>query len=114
VTLILPGPQPPRGGLSILVPRGYEDNDDRQRGECFLCGALFAAGDDVVAHMKKCVHAAGHDVRQERAEKVDRLEIFLDPNAFDPEVDEHMRKVGERMRAEGRWEVKPSERAGFS
>jgi hypothetical protein len=33
---------------------------------------------------------------------------------WDPEVAAHLRKVGERMVAEGRLEVKPSERAGFS
>jgi hypothetical protein len=110
--LILPGPQPPRGALTIHVPRGYEERP--AVGSCYLCGAEFAEGDNVIAHMRKCVNAAGHDVQQDRIDKVDRLEIFLDPNAWDPEVEAHLRKVGERMRAEGRWEVKPNERAGFS
>lgn len=109
--LIVPGQPPPQDRLTIYVPRGAER---RKTGECYLCGAAFAAGDDVVAHMKRCVHAAGEDVRAERYDKVSRLEIFLDPGAWDPEVTEHLRKVGVRMLAEGRMELKPSERAGFS
>jgi hypothetical protein len=109
--LILPGPQRPSGGLTIHVPRGYER---RAVGECYLCGALFAEGDDVRHHMKSCVKAAGHDVQQEREDKKDRLEIFLDPNAWDPEVEDHMRRVGQTMIREGRLTVKKSEKAGFS
>lgn len=109
--LIIPGQPSPQDRLTIYVPRGAER---RKTGECYLCGAEFAPGDDVVAHMRSCVNGAGEDVRAERYDKVSRLEIFLDPNAWDPEVDEHLRRVGRRMLAEGRMELKPSERAGFS
>lgn len=108
--LILAGTPKPRAGLSIILPRGVERP---ATGECYLCGEMFAAGDNVVAHMKKCVADAGHDHRIEHEEKKERLAIFSE-DAWDPEVAAHLRKVGERMLAEGRWEVKPNERAGFS
>jgi hypothetical protein len=109
--IVFPGPQPPSGGLTIHVPRGYEA---RKIGDCYLCGAEFAEGDNVVAHMKACVSAAGHDVRQEREDKKERMAPFMDPNYWDPELESHMKKVGERMKREGRWTVNPNERAGFS
>lgn len=108
--LILPGATA-RGDLTILVPQGYERP---ATGECFLCGEMFAPGDNVVAHMKKCVTDAGHDHRQDHEDRKERLAIFYDREAWDPEVEDHLRKVGQRMLKEGRWEVKPNERAGFS
>ncbi len=82
-------------------------------GECYLCGVEFAAGDNVVAHLKSCVADAGHDHRMAEEERKERMAIFSE-EAWDPEVAAHMRKVGERMLREGRLETKRSERAGFS
>jgi hypothetical protein len=107
--LILPGPQP-RPGLTIMVPRGYEEPP---KATCFLCGSDFTSDTALIRHAKTCVNDAGHDHRMEREEKNARLEIFSE-EAWDPEVSAHLRKVGQQMLKEGRWEVKPNERAGFS
>jgi hypothetical protein len=48
-----------------------------------------------------------------RAAKKKRLAV-LQPESWDVEVEEHLRKVGERMKREGRLTVRPNERAGFS
>ena len=87
------------------VPVGPDEDD--------ICGELFYPGEERkwAKHCGEC--AAQHrDVIEQQSPR-NRLPIF-DENAWDPEVAEHMRKVGERMKAEGRLEVLPSERAGFS
>lgn len=109
--LILPGPQPPKGGLSIWVPRGYEERPPT--ATCNMCGGAFAGEAELLRHFRTCILNAGHDHRAEEYEKRERLAIFQEEN-WDPEVSAHLRKVGERMLAEGRWEVKPNERAGFA
>jgi hypothetical protein len=63
-------------------------------GQCELCSVPFYSTRDAVSHLQTAEHG--------------------DPEFGDPEIEEHMRKVGKRMLAEGRWEVKPSEKAGFS
>lgn len=111
MTLYLPGQRPPRGGLTIHIPAGADVRP--KTGECFLCGAEFREGDDVVRHMKTCIPAAGHEVQSAEYEKRDRMEIFQE-DAWDPEVAAHLRNVGKQMLREGRLEMKPNERAGFS
>ncbi len=111
MSLILPGPQPPKGGLSILVPRGYDERP--AVGECYMCGLQFAAGDNVMAHLRSCVKDAGHDHRMAEEERKEAMHIFSE-EAWDPEVAAHLREVGKRMLREGRLETKPNERAGFS
>lgn len=97
------GHLPTRFGL-ILVrdPTGY----------CGLCDTPFYSDRDLRAHLATIEHReqAEQAVEAERARKA-RL-AFMDD--VDVEVEEHLRKVGQRMRREGRWEVKPNEKAGFS
>lgn len=106
--LILPGPQSPKGRLTILVPRGYED---RPTGGCALCGVPFFRDRDVKQHLASPGHAEMVErAREARGRRDQRLAIMRHP---DPEVAEHMAGVGRRMLREGRLTVKPSERAGF-
>jgi hypothetical protein len=81
-------------------------NDD---GE--LCGRLFYEDENRAfqLHATKC--AAANRSHIEALSKARTLDGLLSP--WDPEVDEHMRKVGRQMRKEGRWTVNPNERAGF-
>lgn len=126
--LILPGGhrrRNPAHALTIHLPSGYqsgiEQAEDQGGHICRvlvdaeeerICGTTFALDDEAgyLRHLRQCVsdhrdviHAASPRTKMP----------WLDPEAWDPEIDEHMRKVGERMLEEGRFEVKPSERAGF-
>lgn len=98
-------------GLTILVPKGYEDGEKEPIGRCTVpgCGARFYAGEEQAwqRHVGSCARANLDRIRS----SIEAMPIMED---FDPEVSEHMRGVGRRMLAEGRLEVKPSERAGFS
>lgn len=117
--LILPGDVQRSGsGLTIMVPRGYEDDDGPAPTMICrvpvnaedLCLAMFYPGEER-AFQKHCGECA-HRHRDAIEERKNRLEIFRE-DAWDPEVAEHMRKVGQRMIREGRLVVKPHERAGF-
>lgn len=128
--LILPGDVARRGrGLTIHVPRGYETEQDRMAdqeaagymicrvivsaAERVICGRLFEPGEER-AWEKHCGDCAMQHIDEIRAASPrTRMPVF-DPNAWDVEIDEHMRKLGERMRREGRLEVRKNERAGFS
>jgi hypothetical protein len=84
--IILPnGVVPPRAA-QLLVPRGYEDPEPP-----VMVGVCHTA----------------------RAEHKKRMAVF-DDDSWDPEIRQHMDKVGERMKREGRLVVRPNERAGFS
>jgi arabinogalactan endo-1,4-beta-galactosidase len=98
--LIIPGVNEPREDERLLicrVPTGPET----------ICGKLFPERQlrEWQRHTGLC--AREHmDAIRERAPS-ERLKMLDHP---DPEYAEHMRKVGEQMRAEGRWETKPNER----
>jgi hypothetical protein len=83
-------------------------------GHCTICEVPFYSNRDTVAHLRGSEHrlnmAAEMAARRQRNQ---RLAVFYDPEWGDPEIEAHMKRVGRRMRAERRWEVKPSERAGF-
>lgn len=103
-----------RGGLQIVVPRDFAD-DDRlfvcrvPLGEG-VCGHVETDERSHIAHMRRCAREHAQEIHD--ASPRTRLPaIFESP---DPEVDAHMKRVGDRMRREGRLVVKPSERAGFS
>jgi hypothetical protein len=105
--LILPGEKPRKSDLQIVVPRGYETIV----GQCSLCELVFYDEDEARRHFERNArkHAEmANEMRTQRLEE--RMPVFEE---WDPEVAAHLRKVGERMVAEGRLEVKPSERAGF-
>lgn len=128
--LILPGDVARSGGrLTIHVPRGYETEQDRMADEdaggyhvCRvlvnattgeICGQVFELErqGDYDRHRTGC--AAEHINEIRAGSPRARMPIF-DPANWDPEVDAHMRQLGEKMRKERRLVVKPSERAGFS
>lgn len=95
----------------ILIPA---DLLGRQpTGYCGLCDVPFYGDRDVRGHLQSARHKDA--VEQARAAEQERREdqawLYEVP---DPEVEEYLQKVvGPRMRAEGRWTVKKSERAGF-
>lgn len=72
------------------------------------CGKRFYPGEERAwqRHMTRC--AAEHEDAIHGESLKTRLPVFDDAN-WDPEYSEHMRKVGERMLAEGRLETKPNE-----
>ena len=96
--------------MGLILPPEF---DRGERGECYLCGEVFTSDVDTVRHMRVCVSQAGHEVRAAEYERRERLWMFQEEN-WDPEVAAHLKQVGKRMLAEGRWEVHPNERAGFS
>lgn len=110
--LILPG-GPPTRAPHLLVPRGYESEDVVLVGKCHVCDATFHRGeeDEWQRHVGKCAREHIDEIREHSLRR--RMPIF-DEDTWDPEIAAHMRDVGRRMLEEGRLEVKPSERAGFS
>lgn len=127
--LILPGDVARRGrGLTIHVPRGYETEQDRMAdpeaqgymicrvivsaSERVICGRIFEPGEKR-AWQEHCGTCAMEHINEIRAASPRARMPVFDPASWDTEIEEHMRKVGERMRNEGRFEVRRSERAGF-
>lgn len=127
--VVLPGDVARKGtGLTIIVPRGYESEQDRmadpEAGGYMVCrvlvdaqtervcGRLFEPGEER-AFQKHVGDCAREHIDQIRAGSPRAKMPVLDPNEWDPEIEEHMRKVGRRMIREGRLEVRKNERAGF-
>ena len=104
--LLGPGTTGRAQGLQILVPRGYEDQTPAFRCLVPGCGAVFFEGERAAWE-----HHVGPCARANR-DRLPRSQAAMED--FDPEVSAHLRRVGERMLAEGRMEVKPNEAAGFS
>jgi hypothetical protein len=94
----------------LIVPRDVDPV-----GGCVLCEQVFYTERDARRHFEQ--NARRHlELAREAAAMVDRRPIeeripILAP--WDPEVAEHMRKVGARMLRERRLTVRKSERAGF-
>jgi hypothetical protein len=63
-------------------------------------------------HTVRCARRHIDEIRAMAPSEKHKGTVF-DPETWDPEIDEHMRKVGQRMIAEGRLTVRKSERAGF-
>jgi hypothetical protein len=97
-------PRPP----GLILPVSVLER--RIVGECYICGDPVYAGDE--AHIGNCAREMLPEIMKAREARRADLAIF-DEASWDPEVSEHMRRVGRRMLAEGRLVVKPSERAGF-
>jgi hypothetical protein len=76
-------------GLTVLIA-----NDVEPTGECFTCGVPLYSPEEAAHHLPRCAKENLDDLR---GRKVDVL-----PPHPDPEIEEHWRKVGERMIAEGR------------
>jgi hypothetical protein len=111
--LVLPGGVRP-GGRTLHVPAGYDDGP--LVGKCLVpgCGQVFYSGqeEEWQKHVGWCAKRNVDAIREVIAERKKRQAVFQ-PENWDPEVREHMDKVGKRMKAEGRLTVKPNERAGF-
>ena len=117
--LLLPNAGAARGMAgTIYLPPGSDMIPKKWTCRCpteggGVCGEQFDM-DDVdrfTRHVLRCrerneeaIHKASPRTRQP----------LLDPNSWDPEIETHMRKVGRRMRREGRMVILPRERAGFS
>jgi hypothetical protein len=111
--IILPGDPSRRDRLTIHVPRGAVD-ERPVIGRCLVpgCDRRFYRGEEQAwqRHVGDCARANLDRIRE--TSLAARMPVF-DPATWDPEVAEHMRRVGDRMRREGRWTVNPSEKAGF-
>lgn len=114
--VILPGEaQRAKGGLQIHLPRSVREQLEREQeriGACLVCGARFYRGQETTwtRHVGECARA---NMDRLIAESPRTLMPILQPEAWDPEIEAHMRKLGKKMTAEDRLEVKPHERAGF-
>jgi hypothetical protein len=77
-----------------------------------ICGRCWYDGEERAyqAHVGRCAREHMDQINRERLAA--RAPAF-DEETWDPEIAEHMRKVGERMLKEGRLTVNPNERAGF-
>lgn len=81
-------------------------------GQCDLCEKPFFSHRDLRAHFATIEHREAAQVEiQAEAERRKRLAMIYE--STDPEIERHLLGVGKKMLAEGRWTVKPSERAGF-
>lgn len=91
----------------------------RQIGHCELCEehrgepVPFYTDKDVRTHMVTIAHREAV-LAEMGAEAERRKRLAMIYESDDPEVEAHLLEVGKRMRAEGRWVVRPNERAGFS
>lgn len=91
-----------------IPPEAREPN-----GYCSICDSdLFGTLSDCQKHMAVCARKNIDEIRAAAPSARHKGGPF-DPESWDPEVEEHLRKVGERMLAEGRLEVKDSEKAGL-
>ena len=82
-----------------------------------VCGHVIYADENNpervrISHQQQCVKDNEHWIHRNSPRA--RLPLFHDPDNFDHEIRDHMQKVGKRMIAEGRLEVRKNERAGFS
>lgn len=93
------------GRFALIIPRP-------QIGFCDVCEVPFFTDRDVRQHMGSPEHEDGVQRAREAEQRSRALLAFMHEDP-DPEITEHMRKVGERMRREGRWVVHPNEKAGF-
>ncbi len=114
--IVLPGGVQP-GARTLHVPREYADGEENPLvGKCLVpgCGQVFHRGQEDLwqKHVGWCARR-NRDALEESIAEIRERRGVLDPDAWDPEIHEHMQKVGRRMRREGRLTVKPNERAGF-
>lgn len=113
---VILGEQKPRA-LTLYVPKGMEDRGALV-GRCLVpgCGAKFYAGEENVwqKHVGDCARRHADRIEALRPSVKNKGTPF-DPEVWDPQIEEYFRTVvGPRMKKEGRFEVKPNERAGFS
>lgn len=102
--------------LTILIPHDFMGRP--AFGYCGLCETPFYTEKGMRGHLRSGGHAAQVEIeRAAQQAKRERLSIFYDPESpgSDPEIAAHLQgPVRRRMMEEGRWTLKPNERAGFS
>jgi hypothetical protein len=104
MSLILPSER----RVTVVIPH---DSGRRAIGFCGLCEVPFYSDRDMRGHLSGGAHAdALEQARAARELQNRRLAIFNEHP--DPEAEAHLLKVGRRMLREGRWTVRPNERAG--
>lgn len=83
-------------------------------GRCYACHQPFYSERDMRAHFQTVEHRqAMEDLLIERLEHKRRLALFHDDEQADVELEEHFKKIGKRMLAEGRMTVRKNERAAL-
>lgn len=119
--VILPNEAARHGGLTVLVPKGYEDEGFAAPFYCRVpldmeftpCMTPLMTPREYERHVVRCTRGHMDIIMALRPSQ--RNPLFAPGDtAWDPEIRAHMDKVGERMLREGRLEVRPHERAGFS
>src|SRR4051812_20712170 len=98
----------------VILPGRYGLVVQKQMtGVCAVCEVPFYGQRDMQNHFGHPRHeeAVQGRLEEERRRKARLAFMHEDP---DPEVTKHLEGVGKRMLREGRWVVKPNERAGFS
>lgn len=113
---VILGARKPRA-LTLYVPKGYEDRGSLV-GRCLVpgCGAQFYQGEEGAwqRHVGDCARRHMDRIQAVSPQARFRGTVF-DEDQWDPEVARYFRtRVGPRMKEEGRLEVRPNERAGFS
>jgi hypothetical protein len=91
----------------LIVPPEYADRAPAFR--CTVCGMEFPSEQRGAwqRHVGGCARA-----NMDKIKAATKVPPFMED--YDPEITQHMRGVGKRMIEEGRLEIKPNERAGFS
>lgn len=114
---VLLGPQDIPRQRRIYVPPGYQDEPRPVVGKCLApgCEAVFYAGQEQQwqDHTVRCGKAKLDEIRALAPSHRNRGTVFAD-DGRDLEIEAHFRKVRARIEADGDYEVKPNERAGFS
>jgi hypothetical protein len=98
---------------NLWLPESARDPEpERKELHCHLCGEVWPPErvTDWQGHFQQCIREHQGDIHEMSVERQRHPANWVP----DPEVAAHMEKVGKRMIREGRLEVKPSERAGFS
>lgn len=93
--------------LNIWIPPQFREPN----GHCNICDEdLYGTVGDMQKHMASCARANIDTIRAAAPSAKNKGGPF-DPDNWDPEVEEHLKKVGERMLKEGRLEMHDNERA---
>ena len=74
------------------------------------CGRRFENPDELIAHSESCVKR-NEDLRNANSPRL-RMPMQFDREFWDPELEVHYKRLGERMEKEGRVVPRPNERAG--
>lgn len=92
--------------LNIWIPPEHREPN----GHCNVCDEdLFGTVGDMQKHMASCARANLGVIRAAAPSQKNKGGPF-DPDLWDREGEEYLRKVGKRMLAEGRLEMRDNER----